>query len=66
MDFLEILGDIPDARDQQRISFPLSDLIFMAVCAVLGGSYCWQDIHDFVSFHKKWFQKFVCLKKVVK
>jgi predicted transposase YbfD/YdcC len=65
MNFLEVLSRIPDPRDEQRISFPLSDIIFMAVCAVLGGAYCWQDVHDFVSFHKKWFQKFVCLKQGV-
>lgn len=63
MDLLRELSSIPDPRNEQRIAYPLSDLIFMLVCAVLGGAYCWQDIHDFVSFHKKWFQKFVCLKK---
>ncbi len=63
MDLLSELSSIPDPRNEQRISYPLSDLIFMSVCAVLGGAYCWQDIHDFVSFHKKWFQKFVSLKK---
>lgn len=62
MDLLCELRSLPDPRDEKRISFPVSDLIFMAVCAVLGGAYCWQDIHDFVCFHKKWFQKFVCLK----
>lgn len=63
MELLRELRSLADPRDEQRISYPLSDLIFMSVCAVLGGAYCWEDIHDFVSFHKKWFQKFVCLKK---
>ncbi len=62
MELLQELRSLPDPRDEQRISYPLPDLIFMSVCAVLGGAYCWQDIHDFVSFHKKWFQKFICLK----
>src|SRR5258705_5650207 len=65
MDLLRELCSLPDPRDVQRISFPLSDLTFKSVCAVLGGAYCWQDIHDFVCFHKKWFQKFVCLKNGV-
>src|SRR5271170_3134 len=65
MDLMQELSSIPDPRDQKRISYPISDLVFMSVCAVLGGAYCWQDVHDFVCYHKKWFQKFVCLKKGV-
>jgi predicted transposase YbfD/YdcC len=63
MELLQELSSLADPRDKKRISYPLPDLIFMSVCAVLGGAYCWQDIHDFVCFHKKWFGKFVCLKK---
>lgn len=62
MELLQELRSLTDPRDEQRISYPLPDLVFMSVCAVLAGAYCWQDIHDFVGFHKKWFQKFVCLK----
>jgi hypothetical protein len=65
MDLMQELSSVPDPRDQNSISYPISDLIFMSVCAVLGGAYCWQDVHDFVCYHKKWFQKFVCLKKGV-
>jgi predicted transposase YbfD/YdcC len=63
MDLLKELSFVVDPRDTKRISYPLPDLIFMSVCAVLGGAYCWQDIHDFVCFHKTWFQKFVYLEK---
>lgn len=62
MNILKSLTPLVDPRKQHMISYPLTELVFMAICSVLGGSTCWQDIHDFVSLNKKWFKKYVNLK----
>jgi len=45
-----------DPRQSAKIAYPLFDILFLTVCAVIGGCEGWEDIEDFGQAHCRWFQ----------
>jgi predicted transposase YbfD/YdcC len=54
--FSEFFSDLHDPRQSAKISYPLFDILFLTVCAVIGGCEGWEDIEDFGQAHNRWFQ----------
>jgi predicted transposase YbfD/YdcC len=54
--FSEFFSDLNDPRQSAKISYPLFDILFLTVCAVIGGCEGWEDIEDFGQAHNRWFQ----------
>ena len=54
--FSEFFSDLHDPRQSAKISYPLFDILFLTVCAVIGGCEGWEDIEDFGQAHSRWFQ----------
>jgi hypothetical protein len=44
---LEHFAELPDPRREHGRLHCLDEILFMAICAVLGGADSWQDIADF-------------------
>ena len=42
--FSEFFSELHDPRQSAKISYPLFDILFLTVCAVIGGSEGWEDI----------------------
>jgi predicted transposase YbfD/YdcC len=49
--------DIKDPRQAAKISYPLFDVLFLTVCAVIAGASGWEDIEDFGEAHLNWLQE---------
>lgn len=54
--FSEHFGDLHDPRQSAKVVYPLFDVLFLIVCAVIAGSEGWEDIEDFGEAHLEWFQ----------
>lgn len=54
--FSEFFSDLHDPRQSAKIAYPLFDILFLTVCAVIGGGEGWEDIEDFGQAHSRWFQ----------
>lgn len=55
--FSEYFSELKDPRQTAKISYPLFDVLFLTVCAVITGAEGWEDIEDFGEVHLDWFQK---------
>lgn len=55
--FSKHFGDLKDPRQSAKISYPLFDVLFLAVCAIIAGAEGWEDIEDFGEVHLDWFQQ---------
>jgi hypothetical protein len=42
--FAQFFDDIPDPRQHAKIYYPFYDVLFLTVCAVIGGADGWEDI----------------------
>jgi predicted transposase YbfD/YdcC len=54
--FSEFFSDLHDPCQSAKIAYPLFDILFLTVCAVIGGCEGWEDIEDFGQAHSRWFQ----------
>ena len=54
--FSEFFSELHDPRQSAKIAYPLFDILFLTVCAVIGGCEGWEDIEDFGQAHSRWFQ----------
>lgn len=54
--FSEFFSELHDPRQSAKISYPLFDILFLTVCAVIGGCEGWEDIEDFGQAHSRWLQ----------
>lgn len=54
-------GEMPDPRRDQGKRHQLSDMIVIAVCALLCGADSWADVADFGQAKRKWFETFLDL-----
>ncbi|MDX7990834.1 ISAs1 family transposase [Xenorhabdus littoralis] len=50
-------GEIKDPRQSAKISYPLFDVLFLTMCAVLTGAEGWEDIEDFGNMRRNWLQE---------
>lgn len=62
--FAQFFDDIPDPRQHAKIYYPFYDVLFLTVCAVIGGADGWEDIEDFGEVHLPGFNPRGCLKMV--
>lgn len=46
---------IQDARQSAKIDYPLFDILFGTLCAVIAGARGWTDIREYVLGHHAWF-----------
>ena len=46
---------IRDDRQSAKINYPLFDLLFGMLCAVIAGARGWSDIREYVLGHHDWF-----------
>ncbi len=49
--FSEHFADLQDPRQTTKVAYSLFDILFLTVCAVVGGAEGWQDIEDFGEAH---------------
>ncbi|WP_198672891.1 transposase family protein, partial [Photorhabdus sp. CRCIA-P01] len=55
--FSQHFGEINDPRQSAKISYPLFDVLFLTMCAVLTGAEGWEDIEDFGNMRINWLQE---------
>jgi hypothetical protein len=46
--------EIEDPRQAAKVDYPLFDVIFLTVCAVIAGASGWEDIEGFGEAHFHW------------
>ena len=55
--FSKHFEEVKDPRQAAKITYPLFDVLFLTVCAVIAGASGWEDIEDFGEVHLDWLQK---------
>lgn len=60
--FVQYFGKIEDPRRQAGLRFPLVDIFFIAICAIVGGADDWVAIERFGKAKKRWFGLYLPLK----
>ena len=55
--FSEHFSCIEDTRQSAKITYPLFDVLFLTLCAVIAGCQGWEDIEDFGEHRLAWLQK---------
>lgn len=55
--FTEHFSSIEDPRQHAKVSYPLFDIMFLSLCAVIGGAEGWKEIHEYAKGHHDWFKK---------
>lgn len=63
MNLFEILSFIPDPRQDYKIKYSLTTLLFTTLCAVLCGCQTWLDVSDFCEAKKSWLGQYVDLSR---
>ena len=63
MSLLEILSFIPDPRQDYKIKYSLTTLLFTTLCAVLCGCQTWLDVSDFCEAKRSWLSQYVTLNQ---
>jgi predicted transposase YbfD/YdcC len=62
VDFLRLIEHLDDPRTRE-VDYPLPEILFVAVFAVLSGAESYQDIATFGESQFKWFKQFIPLEK---
>lgn len=52
--FAEHFADVKDPRQTAKISYPLYDILLLAICSVITGCEGWEDIEDFGKTRLSW------------
>ena len=53
---------LDDKRQSAKITYPIFDIFFITLCAVIAGAEGWKDIKEYAEGHLDWFQKHGFLK----
>ena len=56
---LEIFEAVPDPRSEKSRKYPLNEVLFLSVCAVLSGAEGWSAIAQFGQVKLDWFRRFL-------
>ncbi len=48
---------IQDGRQSARVNYPLFDILFGALCAIIAGARGWTDIREYILGHHDWFRQ---------
>jgi predicted transposase YbfD/YdcC len=62
MTLIDCFSFIPDPRQDYKVKYSLTTLLFTTLCAVLCGCQSWLDISDFCDAKQAWLSKYVDLK----
>ena len=57
----QVFGDIDDPRVVGRCTYPLHEVILIAICAVLCGAESWTEIEEFGASKRAWLGQFLAL-----
>lgn len=60
--FVQHFENIEDPRRQAGLRYPLIEVLFIAVCAIIAGADDWVAIERFGKAKKRWFAKYLRLK----
>jgi predicted transposase YbfD/YdcC len=55
---LDMLGSIEDPRIDRKKLYPLEEILFLIVCAVMSGLQEWDEIVDFGELKQEWLRKY--------
>lgn len=55
--FKEHFKDIEDPRQSAKVTYPLFDVLFGTLCAVIAGARGWFDIREYLLGHQEWFEQ---------
>ena len=55
--FTQFFSELEDPRQTTKIAYPFFDVVFLTVCAAIGGAQGWEDIELFGEAHLEWFQR---------
>ncbi len=50
-ELLKQLGDIKDFRDDDKITYPLNEILFMSLFGLLKGNHTFEQLHDWMEFN---------------
>ena len=59
---LEIFDSVPDPRSEKNRRYPLDEVLFLCVCAVMSGAEGWSGIAQFGQAKLGWFRRFLPLE----
>jgi predicted transposase YbfD/YdcC len=54
--FAQHFADVKDPRQTAKVSYPLYDVLFLSICAIITGCEGWEDIEDFGKARLVWLQ----------
>ena len=54
--FEDHFGQLDDSRQSAKVTYPLFDILFITLCAVIAGARGWKDIKEYAGGHLDWFQ----------
>ena len=57
-----VFSNLPDPRVKGRCLYPLFNIIFIALCALIAGADGWKAIERFAKSRKYWFSQFIDLE----
>ncbi|CDG21777.1 H repeat-associated protein yhhI [Xenorhabdus poinarii G6] len=55
--FTDHFSDIEDPRQTAKVAYPLFDILFATLCAIIAGAEGWSDIQEYTEGHHDWFLK---------
>ncbi len=55
--FTQFFSELEDPRQAAKIAYPFFDVLFLTVCAAIGGFVGWEDIETFGEAHLEWLQR---------
>jgi predicted transposase YbfD/YdcC len=55
--FTQFFSELEDPRQAGKIAYPFFDVVFLTVCATIGGAQGWEDIELFGEAHLEWLQR---------
>ncbi|NUY57740.1 ISAs1 family transposase [Salinivibrio sp. EAGSL] len=55
--FKDYFSAVDDHRQSAKITYPLFDLLFASLCAVIAGSKGWYEIREYILGHHEWFKR---------
>ncbi|MHC5748940.1 MAG: transposase family protein, partial [Nostoc sp.] len=58
---VENFGDITDPRVERTKKHQLTDIVVIAILAVIGGAQGWEDMENYGISKQKWLEEFLAL-----
>lgn len=55
--FNQHFASIQEPRQSAKVIYPLSDILFVTLCACIAGAEGWKDIQEYAEGHLDWFQQ---------